>query len=68
MSSIRTFEHKGVQYRIPESLKNGRYRVTGVLARGGFGIIYTGLDTQLYNKKVLIKSIIYKPSLFQHKK
>ncbi len=67
LPTIRTFENKGVQYQIPETLQQGRYRVTGVLARGGMGIIYKALDTRLHNKMVLIKSLIYKPSIFQYK-
>ncbi len=37
----------------------GKYKVEGVLSRGGFGVILIAKNTVLGNRKVLIKTIIY---------
>ena len=40
-------------------LQDGRYRVTGVLGQGGFGITYEGVQVSL-NRKVAIKEFFMK--------
>lgn len=54
----------GVTYRTV-TLLNHRYRLNGILSVGGFGVIYTGEDTRLYNKKILVKANRYPRSLFK---
>lgn len=56
-------KYSGMVYRCVSLLKN-RYRITGILSVGGFGVIYTGEDTRLYYKKVLIKTCRYPKKLF----
>lgn len=63
---LKEFNYKGTKYRVPLYLKEGRYRVTGILSRGGMGVIYQAVDTRLYNKKVLIKSLLYPPIIFEN--
>jgi len=65
---LREIKYKGMVYRVPELLNKGRYRVTGILSRGGMGVIYQAVDTQLQNKKVLLKSLLYPPYIFENKK
>jgi len=64
---IAVFDHDGRQYRIPRRINNDRYEVIDLLAVGGVGIIFIAMDTQLKNKKVLIKRCLYRPTLFEHR-
>jgi serine/threonine protein kinase len=64
---IKEIKYKGTIYRVPSHLNGGRYRVNGVLSRGGMGVIYEAVDTKLHNKKVLLKSLLYPPYIFENK-
>ncbi|WP_341325710.1 hypothetical protein [Methylotuvimicrobium sp. KM2] len=55
---IVKFHNNGEDYRCVAQL-NDRYHLTGVLAAGGFGVIYQAEDRRLFNKKVLIKANRY---------
>lgn len=55
---------KGDVYRTVAFLNN-RYRLDGILSMGGFGVIYTGCDTRLFNKKILVKANRYPRNLFK---
>jgi len=44
---------------IGKTLQGGKYKITGVLGQGGFGITYEGLQTAL-NRKVAIKEFFMK--------
>lgn len=60
-------EYVGSTFKIVKKINN-RYVVTGILASGGTGIIYTAQDEELFNKKVLIKAPKYSATLFEHSK
>ena len=55
---IVEFHRNGENYRCLATLAN-RYKLTGLLSVGGFGVIYQAIDTRLFNKKVLIKANRY---------
>lgn len=65
--SLVEFRYQNGTYRSP-SLIGGRFRVTGILAAGGFGMIFQATDLALFNKKVLIKTSRYPAILFRHQK
>ena len=65
---LKELAYENTVYCVPEYLNNGRYRVINILSRGGMGVIYNAVDTHLHNKKVLIKSLLYRPSIFANKK
>ena len=52
------FKKKDETYRCVAQLGN-RYKLTGLLSVGGFGVIYEAIDTRLSDKKVLIKANRY---------
>ena len=56
--------YDGADFRTVTLLKN-RFRIESILAVGGFGVIYTGKDSRLYNKKILIKANRYPRNLFK---
>ncbi len=64
---ILEINYDGKSYKIPEIIK-GRYKIIDILAIGGTGIIYTGEDLQLFNKKVLIKRARYEERIFRYTK
>ncbi len=63
---IVEIEYAGNVFKAPAKL-NKRYKITGILASGGTGIIYIANDEKLFNKKVLIKTSKYKNILFEYK-
>lgn len=51
----------------PIFIGNKRYRIESILSdSGGFGVIYNAIDIKLNNRKVLIKSLKYKSSIFKN--
>ena len=47
------------ELKIGSTLQNGKYKITGVLGQGGFGITYEGIQTGL-GRKVAIKEFFMK--------
>ncbi len=63
---IAVLNLNGRRFQVPRMLDN-RYKIRDILAAGGMGVIFIANDTQLHNKKVLIKRCLYEPVLFEHK-
>jgi len=55
----------GVTWRAPRVLAE-RYELGGVLAAGGFGVVYKAIDRRLFGKRVLVKANRYEPRYFRH--
>jgi hypothetical protein len=51
------FQYDGVNHRC-SAVIGQRFRVTGILAAGGFGLLYRAEDQLLFRKKVLIKTTL----------
>lgn len=62
---ISIIEYRENQYKVPHIL-NERYEITGVLALGGTGIIFSAKDTDFFDRKVLIKTSKHSSSLFNY--
>ena len=60
-----TFQHNGEHYTIPSLLAH-RYKIRSILATGGFGVVYTAIDTRIFDRAVIIKANRYPAHLFQH--
>lgn len=67
MRETKIFKFDGKDYEVPRYLNNERYRVEGIFAKGGMGLLYKAIDTKMQNKQVLIKTLLYKPILFKRK-
>ena len=51
----------------PIFIGNKRYRIESILSdSGGFGVIYNAIDIKLNNRKVLVKSLKQKSSIFKN--
>lgn len=61
------FQYDGEKYRCPAVISQ-RFRITGILAAGGFGLLFKAEDQVLFRKKVLIKTSRYPAYLFKHQK
>jgi serine/threonine protein kinase len=61
------FPYDGQKHRCPVVISQ-RFRITGILAAGGFGLIFKAEDLILFRKKVLIKTSRYPAFLFNHQK
>lgn len=53
------FQVDGNELRLKRYLGNGRYRVCGLLAVGGFGCVFGAMDRWNYDNKVVIKTPYY---------
>lgn len=59
-------KEKEINIIAPMHIGNKRYKIESILSNsGGFGVIYNAIDTKLRNRKVLIKALKYKPSIFK---
>lgn len=61
---VAELRHEGLTLRVAALLAD-RYEVHGVLAAGGFGVIYQARDRRLFGKRVLVKANRYEPYLFR---
>jgi serine/threonine protein kinase len=66
-SSWVDLQYDGEKHRCPAVISQ-RFRITGILATGGFGLIFKAEDQVLFQKKVLIKTSRYPAFLFNHQK
>ncbi|MFZ4437609.1 MAG: serine/threonine protein kinase [Syntrophales bacterium] len=62
---ICEFDYKGRLYRYPSQLLK-RYELDSLLCCGGFGVLLVAKDTRIFNRKVLIKTGLLPPTLFDH--
>lgn len=63
------FIHKKKEENLiaPIYIGKKRYKIESVLSNsGGFSVIYNAIDTKLNNRKVLVKALKYKPSIFKN--